>query len=111
MKNILIIATLVTGCASTSFDTDLDENGFPIPLAITAPIYPPEALETNLEGWVQVSYTITVEGAVSDLRIVDYDPTNTTIFNEPCLLAVSSFKYRPRKEPFDNAQYVCSYSL
>lgn len=66
-----------------------------IPLLKVAPLYPQRAAQRNIEGYVIVEYTVTRNGNVRDVRIIDAKPAN--VFNQSAIEAARKFKYRPRK--------------
>ncbi|RPH46954.1 MAG: energy transducer TonB, partial [Lysobacterales bacterium] len=46
------------------------------------------------EGWVQVQFTITPAGTVSDQKVVDADPKG--LFERAALDAIGRWKYNPK---------------
>jgi len=78
------------------------------PLVRINPDYPALALRENMEGWVNVKFTINETGAVEDPTIVDNcawlngaDPDtckSDDMFNEAALAAVSRWRYAPAIE-------------
>ena len=75
---------------SAGSDTDV------IPLVRIPPEYPPRALARGLEGWVQVQFTITETGAVTDAKVVDAQPKN--IFDDAALKSIVRWRYNPKVE-------------
>jgi periplasmic protein TonB len=67
-----------------------------IPLVRINPDYPPRALSRGLEGWVQVQFTITPTGTVSNAVVVNAEPKN--IFDDAALKAISRWRYNPKVE-------------
>jgi protein TonB len=67
-----------------------------IPLVRIPPDYPPRALSRGLEGWVQVRFTITPTGTVSDAVVVNAEPKN--IFDDAALKAIARWRYNPKVE-------------
>ncbi len=65
------------------------------------PVYPAAALQNRIEGWVELMFTITESGAVSDVEVVDAQPRG--IFESAATQAVGNWRYRPR---FTNGQPV-----
>jgi protein TonB len=59
----------------------------------TAPRYPTAAMRANQEGWVELSFTITPSGDVSDVKVVDAQPRH--VFDRAAIDAVSRWKYQP----------------
>jgi TonB family protein len=58
------------------------------------PQYPQDALISGIEGWVDVSLSVTPTGDVIDPRVED--STNGRLFNRPALAAVRKWKYERR---------------
>jgi protein TonB len=67
-----------------------------IPLVRINPDYPPSALRRELEGWVQVQFTITPAGSVQDAIVVDAEPKD--VFDEAALKAIVRWRYNPKVE-------------
>jgi len=65
-----------------------------IPLVRINPDYPPRALSRGLEGWVQVQFTITPTGTVTDAKVVNAEPKN--IFDDAALKAIARWRYNPK---------------
>ena len=59
------------------------------------PDYPPEAQRKGAEGSVEVSFTVSPEGKVSDIIIVDAEPSD--IFDRAAVDAVRRWRYEPKK--------------
>ncbi len=84
-------------------DINLSPQGFSLgisegeylPLVKVSPAYPPRALARGIEGWVMLEYTITEQGTVKDIRVVDSKPNNK-IFHHSALEAAARWKYKPR---------------
>ena len=58
------------------------------------PDYPQLAKARGLEGWITFSFTVTREGRVKDVAIVDADPPK--VWDAATLRAVSNWRYQPR---------------
>ena len=58
-----------------------------------APVYPPEALRRQIEGWVDVEFVVDRGGQPRDLVVVQASPTGR--FEEAALAAVSKYRYEP----------------
>ena len=67
-----------------------------IPLVRVNPDYPQRALQRELEGWVQVQFTITAAGTVKDAVVVDAEPKET--FDDAALKAIARWRYNPKVE-------------
>jgi protein TonB len=55
--------------------------------------YPSRALERNIEGWVEISYTVTPKGKVVDVKALRADPVG--IFEAAATDAVVHMNYKP----------------
>jgi protein TonB len=67
-----------------------------IPLVRIDPDYPPAAIRRELEGWVQVQFTITPAGSVKDAIVVDAEPKD--VFDDAALKAIVRWRYNPKVE-------------
>ncbi|HSY08458.1 MAG TPA: energy transducer TonB [Steroidobacteraceae bacterium] len=59
----------------------------------TAPEYPAPALARNLSGSVVVSYTVDLQGATRDVRVLSAEPAH--IFDRSAVEAVQRWRYAP----------------
>jgi periplasmic protein TonB len=57
------------------------------------PDYPDVARQRRMRGWVDVEFTVRVDGSVGDIRIVAAEPTR--MFDNAAQRAVSRWKFRP----------------
>ena len=64
-----------------------------IPLVRVQPIYPPDAAEQRLEGWVEVVFTISTKGSVKAARATR---SSSAIFERAALRAIRRWKYKPK---------------
>lgn len=64
-----------------------------LPIVRVAPIYPNRALSRGLEGYVDLSFTVTTAGTVRD-PLVTY--SSSSLFESAAKKAVLKFKYKPR---------------
>jgi TonB family protein len=55
--------------------------------------YPPRALQTNVEGWVELGYTIAPDGSVTNVRVLNSTPPK--VFDASASKAVSHLRYQP----------------
>lgn len=67
-----------------------------VPLVRINPDYPPRALSRGTEGWVQVQFTITETGSVTDAIVVDAMPKG--VFDDAAIKAILRWKYNPKIE-------------
>ncbi|GLQ88106.1 energy transducer TonB [Dyella flagellata] len=65
------------------------------PVAISAirPRYPTTALRNNQEGWVDVQYTVNVDGSVSNISVVGAEPRH--VFDNAAIDALRRAKFSP----------------
>lgn len=105
-------------------DVDLDLNigaaglgatdGEMLPLVNIQPTYPTRAAQRGIEGWAQVSFTVTDTGGVRDVTVVDAEPAG--MFDQASIRAAERFRFQPRVvngQPVEvpNVQYVFRYQL
>ncbi len=108
--------------ASINLDAGLDigaagisiTDGEMLPLVNVTPQYPTRAASRGIEGWCQVSFTVTATGGVSDVIVVDAEPKG--IFDSSSIRAAEKFKFQPKVVdgqgvPVPNVQYVFRYQL
>lgn len=58
-----------------------------------SPTYPDDALRDNIEGWVELVFTIDPEGKVADVEIVNSEPRN--VFDRSAIAAMKRARYEP----------------
>jgi protein TonB len=64
-----------------------------VPLVTVDPDYPERARQQGVTGWVDVEFTITPVGTVTDARVINSKPPS--IFDRAALQAVQRWKYNP----------------
>ncbi len=64
-----------------------------LPIVRVAPVYPARALSRGIEGYVDMSFTVTATGTVKD-PIVMF--STSSLFDRAATRAVLKFKYKPR---------------
>jgi len=64
-----------------------------LPIVRVAPVYPARALSRGLEGYVDMSFTVTTAGTVRDPMVLF---STSSLFERAALRAVLKFKYKPR---------------
>ncbi len=64
-----------------------------LPIVRVAPVYPARALSRGIEGYVDMSFTVTTTGTVKD-PIVMF--STSSLFERAATRAVLKFKYKPR---------------
>ncbi len=108
--------------AAVNIDAGLDIGGASIsitdgemlPLVNVTPQYPTRAASRGIQGWCQVSFTVTETGGVRDVVVVDAEPRN--IFDSSSIRAAEKFKFQPKVVDGEgvavpNVQYVFRYQL
>jgi len=76
-----------------SFDSVYFAEGDYLPIVRVAPVYPARALSRGLEGYVDLSFTVTTTGTVRDPVVMF---STSSLFERAALRAVLKFKYKPR---------------
>jgi protein TonB len=64
-----------------------------LPIVRVAPVYPARALSRGLEGFVDLSFTVTTTGTVIDPIVLQ---STSSLFERAAIRAVLKFKYKPR---------------
>jgi TonB family protein len=64
-----------------------------LPIATVLPIYPEEALNENIGGWVLLRFDVTDQGKVLRARVEDSEPPN--VFDTSSINAITEFEYAP----------------
>lgn len=85
---------------TVSADTDIGgpgsmniAEGDYLPIVRVAPVYPARALSRGLEGFVDLSFTVTAAGTVKDPIVLQ---STSSLFERAATRAVLKFKYKPR---------------
>jgi len=65
-------------------------------LKTTPAKYPSDAARKREEGWVEVEFTVTPDGSVSNASVVNAQPAR--VFNDAALRAVEAWTFKPRME-------------
>jgi TonB family protein len=60
----------------------------------TDPVYPTAAFRDHVEGWVELSFTITETGTVRDIEVVDAEPRG--VFESAASEALGAWRFKPR---------------
>lgn len=89
-------------------------DGEMLPLVNVTPQYPTRAAQRGIQGWCQVSFTVTATGGVEDVFVVDGEPKG--IFDSSSVRAAQKFKFQPRVVdgegvPVPGVSYVFRYQL
>jgi len=57
------------------------------------PAYPSRAEQKNVEGWVELDFTVTESGEVKDIAVHAADPPG--VFNQAASGALAQWRYKP----------------
>jgi protein TonB len=61
-----------------------------------APSYPSQAARNRDEGWVEVEFTVTAQGAVENAKVTASEPSR--IFDREAIRSIERTKFNPRLE-------------
>jgi protein TonB len=86
-------ATPAQPVASTNTSAGGGETRDPIPISVIRPRYPTNALRNSQEGWVDVQYTVNVDGSVSNISVVSAEPRH--VFDSAAVDALRRAKFSP----------------
>ena len=75
-----------------------------VPLSTQRPQIPESAYRRGIEGWVQVVFTVTTEGRVADIKIVDAEPKG--VFEAAAVSGVSTWLYERSERPREVTQKI-----
>lgn len=73
---------------------DRSAEGDVVPLVRINPQYPRNAAMNQIEGYVEIEFTITETGSVRDPRVIDSKPPR--IFDREAIRAILRWKFKPR---------------
>lgn len=90
LLTLLVMFTPVSAFARDWQDLQCGDGWAPV--KAIAPTYPTRARERGIEGYVIMSYTITLQGKVSDIAVAD---TNSNAFTRVARNALSDMKFPP----------------
>jgi protein TonB len=65
-------------------------------IATPSPEYPPAAYRAHTDGWVQVAFTITDQGAVADVKVTGSQPAR--VFDKAAVSAIQRWTFTPKME-------------
>lgn len=92
--------TIDVGRPTISTDTNIGgpggmniAEGDYLPIVRVAPVYPSRAQSRGLEGFVDMSFTVTSAGTVKDPIVIQ---STSSLFERAATRAVLKFKYKPR---------------
>lgn len=65
-----------------------------VPLVRIQPMYPRDAAQRRIEGWVLLEFTISTTGSVKRARVIKSQPRR--VFDKSALRAIRKWKYKPK---------------
>jgi protein TonB len=65
-----------------------------VPVVRVEPIYPRQAAERQVEGWVTMQFDIGPSGSVQNVRVIGEEPKG--VFGPAAVAAVKKWKYKPK---------------
>ena len=71
------------------------QEGEYLPIVKVAPIYPERAVNRGIQGFCTVEYTVTREGLVKDVKVVE-SLCDSWLFQKPSVNAAIRFRYQPK---------------
>ncbi len=74
-------------------DGDVSKNGDLQQMFMIQPMYPPQAARNKIEGWVEVEFTVTALGTVTNAKIINSKPRR--VFDAATLRALRKSKFKP----------------
>ena len=89
----LFLVTILCLFSSVSWSQDYEQDQEYLPIKKVAPFYPARALMRNLEGYCDISFTITPAGTTAD-PVTEY--CTNLIFERTSQRAVLRYEYEPR---------------
>ncbi len=92
----LFILILVAGCSSPVENSLSSEYLDLEPTEFVLPRYPKVAVESNLSGYVVMTFNINKQGDVTDIVVVESNLKG--IFDKAAVQALSKWKYEPLKD-------------
>ena len=91
-----LAANSALGDALVAVASGREVNANVIPLARVNPVYPKRAKMMKLEGLVKLEFTITRNGSVIDIKVLESEPKN--VFDRSAKRALSKWKFKPKIE-------------
>ena len=91
VQSCQVCAQTVGVAEATAAGSGLFTEGEAIRLIEVEPVYPANALTSGIEGYVEVQFTVSSAGIVSDTEVLDSSPTG--VFEQAALSALNRWRY------------------
>jgi TonB family protein len=82
----------IQGFSFADYENGVYPEGAYLPMVKVAPIYPPQAAQQGLEGYVIVDYTVAADGNTEDVVVVE---TSSPLFDRPAVDSATRYRYKP----------------
>lgn len=102
MRHFTLLAfSLLAACQSQQWVPSAMDR---IPVSTWRPQLPDAACRERTKGWVVLEYTVTKEGAVKDVSVLEASPGG--VFDQSAIEVVSHWRYSPRPQQHQLRQKV-----
>ncbi|MDY0206545.1 MAG: energy transducer TonB [Pseudomonas sp.] len=91
-----VSAPAASTSAASSAQSAPNNDAEVIPLNEVLPVYPDNARRRGIEGYVKLAFTITPDGKVENVRVVESSPAN--VFDREARRAAVRWRFSPRNE-------------
>ena len=90
------------------------DDGTARPIVRVEPKYPAAAARDGKEGWVKLSFSISTQGTVANIKVVESDPKR--VFDQAARRALAKWKYKPnmvqgKPQPQDGMVVMLDFKL
>ncbi len=94
MKKLMstVVLSVLSACLIPNIAL-AQQDGEYLQIVKVAPIYPPRAAQQGIQGYVIVEYTVTVEGTVEDVTVVE---SSSPLFDRAAVVAAAKYRYKPK---------------
>jgi TonB family protein len=86
-----------------------DKQALTAPIVRIAPNYPLEASQDGVEGYVVLNFTVTPQGKVKEIEVVESSPEG--VFDDAATKALAKWRYSPNKSETTNATIQLDFKL
>ena len=97
LKTLAMISCVYMAIASSEVSAACDESYQPT--SKTSPVYPRRAVKRQIEGYVELEFTVTKAGKIENLAIVDAKPKR--VFDRSAMRAAQHYEFEPCMENGD----------